>query len=180
MAREIGRAYREELGARDRSALWSWVGFTATFGVVRAITYSIHDGDGPFRNLTVGGVHIHHYIWGIAMVSGAGAAGIVGERKVRQSPATSLTYGSGLALIIDEFALLLDLRDVYWQKQGRVSVDLGVGLVALGGTIVSAVPIIQRLRRDHRRATAPDTLPPAGQGSAQRAERPDVRSAGSH
>jgi hypothetical protein len=62
------------------------------------------------------------------------------------------SYGAGLALIIDEFALLLDLRDVYWAKEGRISVDLGVGLVAAGGTVFSAIPVLRRLRRDRRTA----------------------------
>jgi hypothetical protein len=187
--REVYRAYREELGPRDRSALWSWLGFTGTFAGVRGITYSIRDGDGPFHNLRVGGAHLHHYMFGIGMVSAVGWIGIVGERKARQHPATAVTYGSGLALIVDEFALLLDLKDVYWTKQGRLSVDLGVGLVALGGTIVSAVPIIQRLIRDHRRRPAPTAGPSSvspssdrsspAQGSVHSVERPDVGSVGS-
>jgi len=105
------------MGPKERAALWSWLGFTGTFATVRAITYSIRNGKGPFRNLSVSGEHLHHYMWGIGM----------------------------LALIVDEFALLLDLEDVYWAKQGRISVDLGVGLVAAGGTSISAVPIIRRL-----------------------------------
>jgi hypothetical protein len=62
-----------------------------------------------------------------------------------------LTYGSGLALIVDEFALLLDLKDVYWAEQGRVSVDLGIGIVAFGGILLQATPILGRLARDWRR-----------------------------
>jgi hypothetical protein len=60
----------------------------------------------------------------------------------------AVTYGTGLALIVDEFALLLDLEDVYWAKQGRVSVDLGVGIAAAGGTTLSAVPILRRPARN--------------------------------
>jgi len=147
----VRQAYREEMGPRERAALWSWVGFTVTFGAVRAITYSIRDGKGPFRNLSLGGSHLHHYMWGIAMVSGVGAVAVRGEDETRHHPAVSLTYGSGLALIVDEFALLLDLRDVYWAKQGRISVDLGVGLAAAGGTAFSAIPILRRLSRNRRR-----------------------------
>jgi len=50
-------------------------------------------------------------------------------------------------LIIDEFALLLDLKDVYWARQGRVSVDLGIGAVAVGGTGFAALPVLRRLVR---------------------------------
>jgi hypothetical protein len=149
---EVHRAYSEELGERERSALWSWLGFTVTFATVRTITYGIRDNIGPFHNLSVGGIHLHHYMWGIGMVSAVGAVAVTGEEKTRRHPAAAATYGSGLALIVDEFALLLDLRDVYWARQGRISVDLGIGLVAVGGTILSAVPMIQRLVRDRRRS----------------------------
>lgn len=149
-ADEVQTAFREELGPKERSALWAWLGFTATFAAVRGITYSIRDGKGPFRNVSVGGSHLHHYMWGIAMLTGVGAVAVRGEDAAREHPAVALTYGTGLALIVDEFALLLDLKDVYWAKQGRVSVDLGVGLVAAGGTTFSAIPILKRLARNRR------------------------------
>lgn len=147
---EVHTAYREQLGPRERAALWSWLGFTVTFAAVRAITYSIRRGAGPFHNLSVGTAHLHHYMWGIGMLSGVGAVAVRGEDSTRRHPAVALTYGAGVALIVDEFALLLDLQDVYWAKQGRVSVDLGVGLVAAGGTTFTAIPILQRLARNRR------------------------------
>ena len=144
---EVVQAYQEELGPQEKSALWAWLGFTGTFAAVRGITYSIRAGIGPFRNVSVGGSHLHHYIWGIGMVSGVGAVAVRGTERARRHPGVALTYGAGLALIVDEFALLLDLKDVYWAKQGRVSVDIGVGIVGLGGTALAAVPIIRRLAR---------------------------------
>ena len=101
--------------------------FSTTFAGVRALTYSIRAGRGPFRNLSVGGEHLHHYMWGIGMLAGIGGVAVHGEDRTRRHPAVALVYGAALALIIDEFALLIDLQDVYWAKQGRVSVDLGVG-----------------------------------------------------
>jgi hypothetical protein len=147
---EVRTAYLEELGPRERAALWSWLGFTTTFATVRAITYSIRAGRGPFRNLSVGGAHLHHYMWGIGMLTGVGAVAVRGDDATRRHPLVAVVYGSGLALIVDEFALLLDLQDVYWAKQGRVSVDLGVGVVAVGGTAFSAKPILKRLARNRR------------------------------
>ncbi len=144
----VRTAYFEELGPQERAVLWSWLGFTGTFAAVRAITYSIRRGVGPFRNLSLGGSHLHHYMWGIAALAGVGAVAVRGEDRTRQHPAVGTSYGAGLALIVDEFALLLDLRDVYWAREGRVSVDLGIGLVAAGGTTFSAIPILRRLRRD--------------------------------
>ncbi|GIF72072.1 hypothetical protein [Asanoa siamensis] len=145
---ELRRAYREELEPGERSVLWSWLGFTLTFGAVRAITYSIRGGSTRFHNLTIGGVHLHHYMWGIGMVSAVGALAVAGCERKRRHPVTGVVYGSGMALIVDEFALLLDLKDVYWASEGRVSVDLGVGVVALGGTALSIRPILSRLARD--------------------------------
>ncbi len=152
---ELRRAYQEELEPRERSVLWSWLGFTATFGAVRAITYSIRRGGTQFHNVTIGGIHLHHYMWGIGMVSAVGALAVAGCEDLRRHPLAGVAYGSGLALIVDEFALLLDLKDVYWASEGRVSVDLGVGMVALGGTALSIRPVLSRLARDrgltHRR-----------------------------
>jgi hypothetical protein len=149
---EVHTAYLEELSPAERAALMSWTGFAVTFAAVRVITYSIRDGKGPFRNLSVGSAHLHHYMWGISMLGGVGAVAVHGADKTRRHPAVALTYGTGLALIIDEFALLLDLKDVYWTKQGRLSLDLGIGLVAAGGTMFAAIPMLQRLVRNRRQS----------------------------
>jgi hypothetical protein len=148
---DVRVAYREGLGPRERAVLWSWTGFTTTFGAVRAITYTIRRGGGPFRNVAVGGVHLHHYLWGIGLLAGVGAVAVRGTDETRRHPLVGLAYGTGMALIVDEFALLLDLKDVYWERQGRVSVDIGVGLVAAGGTTFSAIPLLRRLRRNRQR-----------------------------
>jgi hypothetical protein len=147
----VQAAYREELRPRERSALWSWIGFTTTFAAVRGVTYAIRRGRGPFRNLSIGGTHLHHYMWGIGALAGVGAVAVAGEETARDHPMTGLSYGAGLALIVDEFALLLDLKDVYWTRQGRISIDIGVGVVALGGTLLSAAPILGRLANERAR-----------------------------
>jgi hypothetical protein len=146
---EVHLAYREELDPSERSALLSWMGFTGTFGVARGITHSIRAGRGPFHNVSgKGGVHLHHYLWGIAMLAGVGAIAVHGEDERRRHPSVALSYGIGLGLIIDEFALLVDLEDVYWSKNGRISVEVGAGLIAVGGTIFAALPVLQRLARN--------------------------------
>jgi hypothetical protein len=146
LTKDVRRAF-EDLDPGQRSALLSWLAFTTTFGAVRGITYAIKDGKGPFRNLSVGGTHLHHYMWGIGLVSSVGGIAVHGEDERRRHPLVALAYGTGLALIVDEFALLLDLKDVYWAKQGRVSVDLGVGGSSLAGTYFAALPLIRALRR---------------------------------
>ena len=134
------------MDANQRSALVSWLAFTATFGAVRGITYSIRAGRGPFRNLSVGAEHLHHYMWGIGMIAGVGAVAVRGSERQRRHPAVAVSYGSGLALIVDEFALLLDLKDVYWAKQGRISVDIGIGGSALTASYFAALPVLRAIR----------------------------------
>jgi len=153
-ARAVRRAFHEELDARQRAGLLSWLAFTATFTGVRGITYSIRSGRGPFGNLSVGGEHLHHYMWGIGLLAGVGAVAVHGEEATRRHPAVALSYGAGLALIVDEFALLLDLRDVYWARQGRVSVDLAIGGIAAAGSYFAALPVLRALRRDRARTAA--------------------------
>ena len=160
-------AYHEELNDGQRSALLSWLSFTGTFALTRGITYSIRAGRGPFRNLSAGGEHLHHYLWGIGMLAGVGAIAVRGEDRHRRHPGVAVCYGTALALIVDEFALLLDLKDVYWARQGRISVDLGVGGSAVAGTYLAARPVLRRLPRDQTSTAAPD---PAGDPSPEPAQ----------
>jgi hypothetical protein len=140
----------EVLDPCQRSALISWLAFTATFATVRSITYSIRSGRGPFGNLSLGGEHLHHYLWGIGLLAGVGAIAVRGDERLRQHPVVAVSYGSGLALIVDEFALLLDLRDVYWARQGRISVDLGIGGVAVAGSYFASLPVLRSLKNRRR------------------------------
>jgi len=149
---DVNRASREEFDPAQKSVLWSWLAFTATFGVARAITYSIKDGKGSFHNVsTKSGIHLHHYLWGIALVSAVGSLAVRGDRSAVEHPVIGVAYGTGVALIVDEFALLLDLKDVYWAKQGRWSVDLAIGLIAVTGSALAAAPVARRVRRDRLR-----------------------------
>ena len=157
----VSRAYNEELGPGQRSALLAWLSFTGTFAGLRALTYSIRAGKGPWRNISVGGEHLHHYMWGIALLSSVGAVAVRGEERHRRHPAVAVAYGTGLALIVDEFALLLDLKDVYWAKQGRISIDIGIGGIALAGSYFAALPVLRRLRRERKQqADAPHATAP--------------------
>ncbi len=143
--RRVVRAYRDDIGPAQRSALLSWGAFTTTFAAVRGVTYSIRYGVGPLRNVTLGGEHIHHYVWGIATLAAVGGVAVHGEESNRRHPAVAVAYGAGLALIVDEFALLLDLQDVYWARQGRQSVDVAVSLIAAVGSYFAATPFWHRL-----------------------------------
>jgi len=152
---EVNQAFHEELHPRQQSALISWMAFTGTFATVRAITYSIKDNKGPLGNIIVGGIHLHHYMWGILTVSIVGGAAIRGEDRLRRHPLVAAAYGAGLALIVDEFALLLDLKDVYWGQEGRISVDLAVGLISTTGSVLVGLPVLRRLRRNRQGGAVP-------------------------
>jgi hypothetical protein len=111
--------------------------FFTTFAIVRGITHSIRAGVGPFRNVTPGGRHIHHMTFGIIGLLLVGylwmlEIGTATDRR-RSSRLTSGAYGAGAALTLDEFALWLNLEDVYWAKQGRESIDA----VVLFGSLLS-------------------------------------------
>ncbi len=144
---EFRDAFSTELDAGQQSALIGWLAFTGTFGAVRGITHAIRAGKGPFKNLSLGGEHLHHYMWGIGMLTGVGAVAVRGTEELRRHPVTALVYGAGLALIVDEFALLLDLKDVYWAKEGRISVDLAVGGSSLVGSYFAALPVLRKVAR---------------------------------
>jgi hypothetical protein len=156
---DVRDAFHSELDAGQQSALVSWLAFTTTFAAVRGITYSIREGKGPFGNLSVGGQHLHHYMWGIGLLTGVGGVAVRGDEERRRHPVTAVAYGSGLALIMDEFALLLDLKDVYWAKQGRISVDLAVSGIAVAGSCFAALPVLRKLR-----STRLGRLRPGGNG----------------
>jgi hypothetical protein len=135
-------AWSEDLTAGERSAIVAWASFASTFGFVRALTHWIRAGHGPRGGgMSVGGRHFHHYNLGIALLTGIGGIAIRGAEHHRRHLGTAAAYGTATALIADEAALLIDLQDVYWAKEGRTSVDIAVGVIAAGGLAVAGVPL---------------------------------------
>ncbi|HUZ01855.1 MAG TPA: hypothetical protein VMU89_16015, partial [Thermomicrobiaceae bacterium] len=115
----------------------SSIAFFVAFATVRAITHAIRRKVGPFHDVSRKGLHLHHLIWGIFSLLGVGylwlaevGTGMEGT-STRTSRATSILYGAGAALTLDEFALWLRLEDVYWTKEGRDSIDAVVLFAAL-------------------------------------------------
>ncbi|MEO3858908.1 hypothetical protein [Acrocarpospora sp. B8E8] len=77
-----------------------------------------------FKNVNVGDMHIHHVVFGVVLMLLGGVAGlIVSGVSVGWHAVTAAVFGVGSALVLDEFALILHLRDVYWAEEGRTSVD---------------------------------------------------------
>ena len=119
----------------------------ATFAAVRGITYAIRHDIPPFHDVELGGTHLHHYIWGIGLISSVGGVAVYGDSDLRRHPVVGAAYGIGLALVVDELALLLELRDVYWQRQGRWSIDTGVSMIGTAGGYFVAMPFWHHLFR---------------------------------
>jgi hypothetical protein len=113
------------------------VAFLLTFVVIRTITHLIHAGRGPFHDVVTKGGHIHHLVWGILLLLGVGYLWLlqVGTGSAPwASRLTAMLFGVGAALTLDEFALWLTFRDVYWEREGRLSIDA----VVLFGSLLSA------------------------------------------
>lgn len=138
----LGALVHERIPDRPRRRLLlASVGFFLTFACVRALTWSIHNDVGPFHNIEVGGRHIHHLVWGITLLIVVGFGWLVEVGTGSSGTSTiasrlmSLLYGAGAALTLDEFALWLNLRDVYWSREGRSSVEVALmfgSLLAIG------------------------------------------------
>lgn len=132
-------------------------GFLGSFATVRLSTLGIRAGRGPFRNVHVRGRHIHHFVPGIVIAFGSGVAAALSSEE-RASQRLALPLGAGIGLTFDEAALLLDLRDVYWTREGLLSVQLSLGATA----ILSIAILTQRmLRRGERRQEEAGVIPQA-------------------
>lgn len=98
-------------------------------------------------NVTPGGVHIHHVVFGLFLMCVGGIGGLaVQDNRSGWAAAAAALLGIGMALVLDEFALVLHLQDVYWSEQGRLSVEVVFitmalcGLALLGWVPLGATP----------------------------------------
>ncbi len=135
--------YRRQFGETRRERLFlASVGFFTAVLVVRGITIAIHNDVGPFHNISMHGRHIHHLVWGILLLLLVGYTWLLeigtGSSTSRRwtGRVTSMLYGVAAALTLDEFALWLNLRDVYWQRQGRESYEV---MALFGGILAVSI-----------------------------------------
>lgn len=118
-------------------------GFLGSFALVRLSTYGIRRRWGPFRNVSIGGRHIHHFVPGILIAFGSGIVALVSnDDELEQTLA--LPMGAGIGLTFDEAALLLDLRDVYWTREGLLSVQLSLGATAILSIVIITLRMLRR------------------------------------
>ncbi len=119
--------------------------FAATFILVRSVTYTLRERPsvGPFRNLRVGRRHIHHFVPGIVIAFAAGAAAIL-TRDEALEPWLAVPFGVGMGLTLDESALLLELDDVYWTREGLLSVQITLAVMAMLGALALGLRFLWR------------------------------------
>lgn len=107
--------------------------FLMTFFLVRVVT---HLQKANILGSQSGTVHIHHLVPGIILLIISGFMGISFWNFNWFRHLSAILFGIGAALTIDEFALWLFLQDVYWEKQGRDSIDAVVFVVVLAMIII--------------------------------------------
>jgi hypothetical protein len=138
----------KQLEPGEQATVLAWLSFTLTFVGLRALTHWIRAGHGPAGGgVKLGGKHFHHYNIGIGMLATVAGVGLRGTERQRRHPAAAIAFGAANAMIVDELALLLDLKDVYWAADGRESVDAAVSLIATGATVVAGMPFWPHARR---------------------------------
>src|SRR5450432_4350678 len=150
----LGDALHERIRDRPRRRLFiASVSFFLTFAAVRAVVYAVVHQIPPFHFIDVGGRHIHHLVFGIIilLLVGYGWLAEIGtgadDSSILLGRLMSILYGVGAALTLDEFALWLNLKDVYWSAQGRESIDAIIlfgALLAAGGW---GAPLFQREKK---------------------------------
>jgi hypothetical protein len=113
-----------------------FVAFVASFGLirlsVRLIRAEVRWWPG---NVTPGDLHVHHMVFGVVLMVVGGVAELaVPTDPVGWRATAAAVFGLGTALVLDEFAVMLHLRDVYWTSAGRLSIDavfVAAGITAL-------------------------------------------------
>lgn len=118
-----------------------FVAFIVTFVFTRVNVRLIRaDVKWWFKNVKAGDLHIHHVVFGVVLMLVGGVAGFAIPRPASPAAAVAaVVYGMGAALVLDEFALILHLRDVYWMEEGRASVDAVFVAIAVTGLLLLGV-----------------------------------------
>jgi hypothetical protein len=142
---QVARAGYAEVSTRENATFNLLTSFVATFVSARAITYLLRSQPsvGPFRNVRVGRRHIHHFVPGIVIAFGAGAAAIL-TRDEDLEPKLAVPFGVGMGLTLDESALLLELDDVYWTREGLLSVQITLAVTALLASLALGLRFLRR------------------------------------
>ncbi|WP_072687725.1 hypothetical protein [Rhodococcus marinonascens] len=89
-------------------------------------------------NVTPGGHHVHHVVFGVVamVVSGVSLIAVYETGTQITGAVLAAFFGGGAALVLDEFALIFYLQDVYWEEEGRTSVDAVFVAIAVTGLLL--------------------------------------------
>jgi len=136
---DIARAYDRGIQAPGKELHFLvLVAFALSFGFIRTSAHMIRAQVSwwPGNVETKGGTHVHHMVWGILLLLSMGYIGITIENDSPWAELVSIAFGIGMGLTLDEFALWLNLKDVYWEKQGRRSIDAVIVAAAITGIVL--------------------------------------------
>jgi len=141
--------------SRSEVALFNmFAGFVGASLFIRVSTLGVHEG--WWRgNVRVGGRHIHHFVPGILIAFGSGAGAIVSENEGVETT-LAIPFGIGVGLTFDEAALLLNLRDVYWSREGVLSVQVSL---AVASFLAAALLGMRMLRRGESQVVEEGRVP---------------------
>jgi hypothetical protein len=142
---QVARVGYREVSTRENAMFNLLTSFVGTFIAARVITHVLRDRArvGPFRNLRVRRRHIHHFVPGIVIAFGAGAVAIL-SRDERFDSKLAVPFGVGMGLTLDESALLLELEDVYWTREGLLSVQITLAVTALLASLALGLRFLRR------------------------------------
>jgi hypothetical protein len=119
--------------------MWMFLAILLTFLITRTVTRLIRSGSGTKAGLgdvSIGGNHVHHQVFGILIIIGTGIFLISETPRGAPLDAAAAIFGAGVGLTVDEFALWLHLKDVYWTEQGRESVDAIFCVLVITGALI--------------------------------------------
>jgi hypothetical protein len=135
----------QEVSTRENALFNLLASFVTSFVVARGVALLLRSrrSVGPFRDLSVGGRHIHHFVPGIVMSFVAGALAIV-TRDEGVEPKLALFFGAGMGMTLDESALLLELEDVYWSKEGLLGVQITLAVISMMGALALGLRFLRR------------------------------------
>lgn len=134
----VGSEFQREIVDTGRlAAFLFFVALLGTFGFIRTSTHMIRAQVSWWPgNVSVGGTHIHHLVWGICAMMIFGYVGVVHQPDSPWREIVTVFFAIGMGLTLDEFALWVDLKDVYWEKEGRKSVDAMVIAGCVAGMLL--------------------------------------------
>lgn len=125
--------------------MWMFLGILVTFLVTRMVTRLIRSGSGGgagLGNVTIAGNHVHHQVFGILIIIGTGIILVSQTPSGVALDAAAAVFGVGVGLTVDEFALWLHLKDVYWSRQGRQSVDAIFCVLVITGALIGGASFV--------------------------------------